>query len=566
MDALFDLIAAVVIDAVAVVVRFWPSLLLAAAMLAMARKGARAPRLPLPPPALAYVLVCLLSLATSALTLHLRGEPRMPGYEDDFGYLLSADTFMHGRLTNPPHPLARHFETLYTLQEPTYSPMYLPGNGAVLALGRLIAGRAIAGMWMATALAALAILWALRGWVPAGWAFALGCLTAVHPTMASWSDSFHGGGLTACGGALVAGAAGRLRREPRTIDGLAFGAGAVLLELTRPYEGFIVAAAFAVVVIASARWRPLLRPAAAALLVVAAGTAALMVVNHSVTGHALKPAYVAYNDRYLSAPNFIWQRAGAMPSYDHEEFARLYRQFRNYYLRNRQPREFPRTVYAETLALLRAAIPAPENEQTSARRALASLWLLELVPLGAFFFAALRDRAATAIAAVLAAALASLLAITWFTQTHYAAPAAGAFAVALGIGFARLDAWRPSGEWLARGAFLSMLGVSAATIALWQPFGVGVRTRMIQALEARPGPHLVLVPDNCFGLLRNGAAIDRQRIIWAHDLGGNDELLRRYADRSLWTVRCEDVDRLVFVRPPLRNGVPQIYERDPYVP
>ena len=555
MDALFDLIAPVVIDAIAFVVRFWASLLIAAVMLALGRKGVRAPRLPLPPPALAYAVVCALSLASTALTLHLRGEPRMPGYEDDFGYLLSADTFLHGRLTNPPHPLARHFETLYTLQQPTYSAIYLPGNGLMLAAGRLIAGRAIAGMWLATALAAMAILWALRGWVSGGWAFALGCLGALHPAMAEWSDSFHGGSLAACGGALVAGAAGRLRREPRLIDGVAFGIGAALLELTRPYEGFVVAAAFSVVIIASGQWRRLLRPAAAALLIAAAGAGGLMVLNRAVTGDALKLPYVAYNDRYLSAPNFLWQRAGPNRSYEHPEYARLYRQFRNYYFRNREPREFPRTVYAETMALLRAAIPEVRP-----------LWLLELLPLGVFLLAAFRDRAAAAIAAVLAAALASLLAITWFTQTHYAAPAAAAFAIAMAIGYLRLDAMRPGGEWLSRAAFAAMLIASAATILAWPPFGVSERTRMIAAMEAKPGPHLVLVAEDCYGFLHNGAEIDRQRIVWARDLGDNEELLLRYADRSLWMLRCEAVSRLAYVRPPLRPMAAQSYERDPYVP
>jgi hypothetical protein len=555
VDAVFDLIAPAVIDVIAFVVRFWPGMLLAAAMLVLARKGVRAPRLRHPPPALAYAIVCVLSLAATAVTLHRRGEPRMPGYEDDFGYLLSADTFLHGRLTNPPHPLTRHFETLYTQHQPTYSAIYLPGNGLMLAAGRLITGRAIAGMWVATALAAMAILWALRGWLSDGWAFALGCLVAVNPTMAAWSDSFHGGSLAACGGALIVGAVGRLRRAPRLIDGVAFGAGAALLELTRPYEGFVVAAAFFIVVVVSAPWRSLIKPMTAALLIAAAGAGGLMVLNRAVTGDPLKLPYVAYNDRYLSVPNFLWQRAGPNPTYEHPEFARLNRQFRNYYFRNRELREFPKTVYAETRALLDAAIPE-----------VARLWLVELLPLGIFLIAAFRDRAAAALAAVLAAALASLLAITWFTQTHYAAPAAATFAIALGIGFMRLDAMRPAGKWLSGAAFVAMFIASIATILSWPPFGISERTRMIAAMAAKPGPHLVLVAEDCYGFLRNGAEIDRQRVIWARNLVDNDELLRRYADRSLWSLQCETASRLVFVRPALRPPAAQTYERDPYVP
>jgi hypothetical protein len=569
VEAFFDFIAPAVVGLTAFVERFWPSLLIIAGALAAARwtaavpaAGPAASRRRGERKAAQYAIVVALSLATSALTFSLKGTPRMPGYEDDFGYLLAADTFLHGRLTNPPHPLAAHFDSIYTLQQPTYSAIYLPGNGLVLAFGQLIAGRALVGMWIAAALAVAAIFWALRGWVTDGWAFALGLLAAIHPTLAAWSDSFHGGALTACGGALVAGAAGRLRREARLIDGVAFGAGAMLLELTRPYEGLVVAAAFALCVAAGfsrpgpgrLKPAPTLKPAIAAAVITLAGVAFVMLVNSRVTGDPLKLPYVAYNDRHLSAPNFIWQRAGAVPRYEHPEHEQLYRQFRHYYFSNREPQQFLKTVYAETSALFNNTLPSTS--------ALDSLWLVELAPFAAFLVMATRDRAAAAIAAVLAAAYVSVLMITWFTQPHYGAPAAGACAVALGIGFMALDRWR-LGHWLARAAFAAML-VAALAETLSLPVNtVSDRTRMIATLSAQPGPHLVLVPESCFHFIFNGADIDRQRIIWARDFGHNDELLHRYADRSVWMVRCESGNRLVLVRRPLRPAAPQIYETYP---
>jgi hypothetical protein len=560
VEAFFDFIAPLILDVIAFVARFWPSLLLIAGALLLERSGRRAPRIAVPPAIVAYATVFALSLAACIGTLHFRGQPPLPGFEDDWAYLLSADTFLHGRLTNPPHPLARHFEAFYTLQAPTYSSMYLPGNGLVLAFGRLIAGNALIGMTIATLLAAVAILWALRGWVSEGWAFAVACLVAVHPVITDWSGSFHGGSVTALGGALVAGAAARLRREPRLLDGLAFGAGALLLGITRPYEGLVIGAVFTIMVIASAPRRRLVMPAAAAMIIVALGAAAVMRMNRAVTGRALVLPYGAYKARYLSAPLFIWQSAGAPLHLPNPDMAFIERHYRNYYFRIRQPREYVRTATAESVMLLQSSLPIPRERDEGAGRVADSLWLLQLFPFAIFVTAMFRDRNAAAIGLALAAECAALVVETGFPQLHYAAPAVAAFAIAVGIGFSR----RPAGDWLAVASFGAILVAAVVlTVASWTPWRISERTRMIAALQAKPGPHLVLVEQRCDGYVRNGAAIDDQRIVWARDLGDDAELLRYYADRSVWSVRCGDGDRLAFVRAPLRASIKRAFENYP---
>ncbi|HEV8377855.1 MAG TPA: hypothetical protein VGP99_03315, partial [Tepidisphaeraceae bacterium] len=169
--------------------------------------------------ALAIALTGVLSfIFTSTLALK-RGVP-VAYVHDEFSYLLSADTFAHGRLANPSPEVWEPFESEHILVRPTYQSKYQPGQGIFMALGQVIAGHPIWGVWLSAALAAAAMHWALLGFMSARWAFLGGILTVLHPQLLEWGQRYWGGSVAVLGGALLLGAAGRILREMRPRDAI----------------------------------------------------------------------------------------------------------------------------------------------------------------------------------------------------------------------------------------------------------------------------------------------------------------------------------------------------------
>ncbi|MCU0875823.1 MAG: hypothetical protein MUE50_26105, partial [Pirellulaceae bacterium] len=189
---------------------------------------------------LAGAAVAALAVAAClGLTLGI-GVP-VPSSHDEFAYLLGSDTFAHGRLTNPTHPLWEHFQSFHIIHQPTYQMKYPPAQSLALAVGQ-ICGHPILGVWLSLAAACGAVWWMLRAWLPPRWALLGGLLPLLNVRLlAWWGESYWGGALAMAGGALLLGAARRIPQSCSIRNSLWLTLGLALLANTRPWEGLLTA-------------------------------------------------------------------------------------------------------------------------------------------------------------------------------------------------------------------------------------------------------------------------------------------------------------------------------------
>jgi hypothetical protein len=187
---------------------------------------------------LAIGLVFIATVTVRLLLLPLLGVP-LPSVHDEYSYLLMGDTFSHGRLANPTHPMWPSFETFHVLSQPTYSSIFPAAQGLALAIGEMV-GNPWIGVLLSVSAMCAAIVWMLQGWMAARWALLGGALATLNLGIVSyWMNSYWGGAMAGIGGSLVLGAFPRMRREQRVGTSLLMGLGVAILANSRPFEGFI---------------------------------------------------------------------------------------------------------------------------------------------------------------------------------------------------------------------------------------------------------------------------------------------------------------------------------------
>lgn len=469
----------------------------------------------------------------------------IPGVHDEFSYLLAADTFAHGRLTNPPHPMWVFFETFHVNMQPTYMSKYPPGQGAVLAVGQLL-GYPWIGVLLSVGVMCAAIVWALQGWFPSRWAF-LGGVLAVFQfgDFNYWTDSYWGGAFAAIGGALIVGALPRSFRHQRRRDSLVLGIGAAILAISRPWDGalFCIAAIITIAIRTIGKRGPswhitFSRVAAPAALILVATGAFLAYDNWKVTGDALLFPYRLNDRTYMTAPHFAWQKLDAPREYRNAEFDSFYN-------------DWVPAVWKENH--LDASWRGIKNGVLSKIEELREFYLPdELSAVVLFTLPWLwRDRKVRLLSVLVAACLLAVIAVVWF-EPHYAAPMTAALfgIVVQAMRYLRRWQWRSRTVGIGLTRVVVIFAFALVPAHAWMSqhhppdtneVHMGYRARFASELNRAPGEQLVIVrysSDHDPGeeWVYNRADIDYAKTVWAREIRDEDirPLLDYFRNRRVW--------------------------------
>lgn len=502
-----------------------------------------------------------------------------PRIHDEYSYCLAGETFAMGRLTNPVHPMAEHFETMHVLQHPSYMSKYPPGQGLVLMMGRWL-GHPIFGVWLSLALASTAITWAIGAVEDTVWAavcgvlftFSMNCLS-YFDQIGYWAHSYWGGSVASLGSALAFGAvlwlgkesedrgaanspAALLSRSDERADRhvswllIVFVVGLWLMAVSRPLEGLLVSIPTFIAMMMqlsvyakSIDLASMLKILVLPTIVGTVGAIWLGYYNASVSGNPLKLPYVCYEQRYALTPMFLEQPLRASPDF-HNEPMRLFHEgwevgiFQDQqswrgYIEKKQRDSF---VLWEFFLGRSLSIPVVIGCLATVvglfRRSSAARSRLAIVGLASFGLVVV------------------VHSHTPWMNPHYLAPLVPILWCWIAVGLAAIAPWRLfKFEW---GLFLAIALVGLSALERIDQFDLNRsmrvnykpwhhhRREIEEQFQSTSGLHLVLVE---YGPLHsvheewcyNAADIDRSKIVWARDLGPtkNEALFQYFSNRVL---------------------------------
>ena len=494
------------------------------------------------------LLIGLLPIALRLMLLAHCPVP-LPAGSDDFGYILLGDTLAHFRLANPTHPLHQFFESIFILQQPTYSSIYPLAQGIFLAFGKLLFGSFWAGVLVSSGLLCASCYWMLRGWTIANWALA-GALLAVMEfgPLSQWTNSYWGGAVSATAGCLVFGALPRLKTGS-TSAAVVLGLGFALQLLTRPFEFLMLVASAGLFLVWVERpfdlfSKPYLKPALAVIGIVCAALLLTGAQDKAVTGSWTTLPYSLSRYEYGVPPTFTFQ-----------------------------PNAIPHRELTPAQDLDYRAVVAVHGEGTDSfgsylQRLAYRVRFYRFFLFAPLFVAALvflgtsrRRRDWWIIVTILLFALGTN--IYPYFYPHYVAAETCLFILIAVTGLDRMSKWNRPGWQVGQQVSRLILLMCGAQFLFW--YGLHLfagedlwpvfryepwdfinygdpegRIFVHDKLSAAPGKQLVFVrygPGHGFHeWVHNAADIDLSRVVWALDLGAEEDKKLRdyYPDRAAW--------------------------------
>jgi hypothetical protein len=489
---------------------------------------------------------CMLLLAALPVALRLallsHHPVPTPDVYDEFSHLLEADTLRHFRLANPAHVLPQFFETFFVLQEPTYSSIYPVGQGLAMAVGWGIFGLPWAGVLAGVAVFCSLCYWMLRAWTTPAWALAGGLLAVIEfGPLSQWMNSYWGGALAAAAGCLVFGSLPRLGSRGRPRDALLLGAGLGLHLLIRQFESIFLFLAVVLYFLPAMRRlgpiRSIAKLAGTAVLAVLPAIFLTLFENKLVTGSWTTLPEMLSQYQYgvpasltFQAPQVPHRQLTPQQAMDYKmqlSFHKGAETIGSYFERLEYRVRFYRFFFLPPLYLAGVAFFWSLREYRF-------VWVvvtLTIFALGTNFFPAFQIHYIAAVTCLfILAAVTGLEQISRLRIRGHAAGQEAAILIAV-LCSAHFLFWY--GVHAAEDNEFSMAAIRYET---WDFINHGNPARRIavaQELARIPGQLLVFVrylPQHIFQdeWVYNAADIDASRVVWARDLGPENENLLRY--------------------------------------
>lgn len=506
------------------------------------------------------VLGLLMPLLCVFLALAL-GVPT-PSILDGFSYQLMADTFALGRVVNPEHPLSQFFQTFYVIQHNgIYVSKYFPGIGVQLLVGKWL-GHPLIGVWLTVGLFGVSLLFFLRQFFSESVALIVSLLCSLQfMVLSSLGHNYLGGSLMALAGVWALGGGVLAVKRKQLRYSWISAAGIVVCILTRPFEGFFfmvpVTCWQLLSLLRSSKifgWRRAWRLIAPMIIGVCFGLLTLGIYNQRVTGNWTTLPYNLYAKIY--APYGVLflgeHRAGDGDNSFFESLPAPFHQMRDDYesMRHERIEHFFRVKYEDACYIGSTLFPLSISWMLLLAVASKAVWknglgMVCLFTMGMRLFPLLLSWSSKwlqySTAWIFPLAVLAAFGLEWFLSQQRTRRLAEILSIA-------------TITWL---AVIYLLSFDKQLDLRWKVWTIYINPQMQarntvkQSLEQIPGKHLLFVQyssSHSWGCewVYNGPEIDAQKIVWAHDLGTQEDrrLMNYYPNRDIWLVTDPDSPKI----------------------